>query len=335
MKSQLLTHLRTFAALTVAVLMFTVLTQAQSESGVDAGTNFTGEVRYENNAPAQFVQVELWTDGEASWRTFATTDRSGKFHAGAPCMVIQYKVDVPNYSPVWGRVDMSMQPCHALEWITLKSIKKSGEGQTPAAGLVDSRIAAIPPEAKTEFEAGQLNVNSNDYSDAISHLQKAIDLYPRYAEAYQLLGVAHLQLNHGPQAEASLVKAIDIEDRMPKAQYLLGVLYAMTNRANLAERPLIRFAELDPQNPDAQLELAKVYFALSKFPESELHARMAIKLKESKPGVYIVLGYAQLRQKKAEEARRAFQQFLRIDPNGPMAVDMKNLVAQIDQRTGK
>jgi Flp pilus assembly protein TadD len=112
-------------------------------------------------------------------------------------------------------------------------------------------------------------------------------------------------------------------------------VYARTSRANLAEKPFTRFAELEPQNPDAQFELAKVDFALSKFPEAELHARMAIKLKETKPGVYIVLGYALLRQKKADEARRAFQQFLKIDPNGPMAADTKNVIAQIDQRTGK
>jgi Flp pilus assembly protein TadD len=323
-------HIATAIFLTLTGLA--IAAEGQSESGVDAGTNFTGEVRYENNAPAQFVDVELWTDGESSWRTITTTDRMGKFHAGAPCMVIQYKINAPNYQAVWGRVDMSIKPCRALEWITLKSNKRN---PAPAAGVIDSRIAAIPPEAKTEFEAGQFNVGSNDYSDAIPHLEKAISLYPKYAEAYQLLGVAHLQLNHIPEAELALVKAIEIEDRMPRAQYLLGVLYAMTRRANLAEKPLTRFAELDPQNPEAQLELAKVCFAENKFPESELHARLAIKLKESKPGVYIVLGYALLRQKKAEEARRAFQEFLKIDPNGPMATDMKNLVAQIDERRDK
>jgi Flp pilus assembly protein TadD len=307
---------------------------AQSESGVDAGSNFTGVVRYENNAPAQFVQVELWTDGEASWRTLTATDRMGKFQAGAPCMVIQYKINAAGYRPIYGRVDMSIKPCRVLEWVTLKVDPKSeaDKKQVPAAGVIDSRIAGIPPDAKVEFEAGQLNINSNDYSDAIPHLEKAITLYPRYAEAYQLLGVAHLQLNHGPQAESSLIKAIEIEDRMPKAQYLLGVLYAMTSRANLAEKPLTRFAELDPHNPDAHFELAKVDFALNKFLDAEVQARTSIKLKESKPGVYVVLGYSLLRQKKAEDARRAFQQFLKVSPSGPAADDMKGLIAQIDQR---
>jgi uncharacterized protein HemY len=68
---------------------------------------------------------------------------------------------------------------------------------------------------------------------------------------------------------------------------------------------------------------------------NELQARTAIKLKEPKPGVYVVLGYSLRRQKKAEEARRSFQQFLKINPSGPMADDMKSLIAQIDQRTEK
>jgi tetratricopeptide (TPR) repeat protein len=331
----------TLACTQILAFAFTIITpifaSGQNDSGGDSGTNFQGAIRYQNDTPAQFVQVELWTDGESSWRSITTTDRMGKFHVGAPCMVIQYKVEKPGYVPIWGRVDMSMKPCRVLEWITLKpAAGKSGiDEHNPASGVIDGRIAAIPPEAKTEFEAGQLNVNSNDYSGAIPHLQKAIALYPRYAEAYQLLGVSQLQLNHAKEAESSLLKAIEIEDRMPRAQYLLGVLYAITSRADLAEKPLRRFAELDPENPDAPFELAKVYFALNRFPEAEMRARDAIKLKEKNAGVYIVLGYALLRQKRAEDAKKSFQQFLKTEPNSPMAVDMRNIIAQLDQRAGK
>ena len=325
---------RNMALIALAFSVAPVLAQLQSDSGNESGTNFQGLVRYENDAPAQFVQVELWTDGESSWRTITKTDRMGKFHAGVPCMIIQYKVEAPGYNPVWGRVDVSLNPCRALEWITLRA-KTSGTREIPAAGTVDARIAAIPIEAKTEFDTGQGAINGNDFSGAIPHLQKAIQIYPKYAEAYQLLGVAQLKTDQAPEAEASLLKALEIEDRMPQVQYLLGVLYAKTNRLEMAEKPLNRFAELDPQNPDAQFELAKVTFALKKFPEAETHARTAIKLKEGNPGVYVVLGYALLRQKKGDDARHAFQHFLKYDSSSPMAADVKNLIAQIDQRVGE
>ena len=329
--------MRDVAKAASAVLLAVVLAHAQSGSDLESGTSFQGRVQYENDAPAQFVQVELWTDGESSWRTFAITDRMGKFHTGAPCMIIKYKIETPGFRPVSGQVDMSTNPCRALENITLRTMPgtRIPGSEAPSSGTVDERIAAIPTNARKEFDAGQKAVNHNAYARAIPHLQKAISLYPRYAEAYQLLGVAQLQRNQGPQAEASLVKAVEIEDRMPRAQYLLGVLYAMTNRADLAEKPLNRFAELDPQNPDAQLELAKVTFALSKFPDAEMHARKSIDLKETNAGAYVVLGYALLRQNKPEDARQAFQQLLKLDPSNPMAADVKNMIVQIDKRAKK
>ena len=99
--------MRNLVAFALVILTAAVLAQGQNDSGTD-GVNFQGRVRYENNAPAQFVQVELWTDGESTWRTFLTTDRMGKFHTGAPCMVIQYKVDVPGFRPAYGHVTSAL-----------------------------------------------------------------------------------------------------------------------------------------------------------------------------------------------------------------------------------
>ena len=76
-------------------------------------------------------------------------------------------------------------------------------------------------------------------------------------------------------------------------------------------------------------------FALNRFPDAELQARKSIKLKESNAGVHIVLGYALLRQKKSDAAKQAFQQFLKLVPNSPMATDVKDMIAQIDQRANK
>jgi len=242
------------------ILVTTGLATGQSDSDMQGGTNFQGRVSYVDNRPARSVVVELWTDGESTWRAYATTNAEGKFQAGAPCMVIQYKIEAKGFRPVWGRVDMSLRPCRALEEITLRALPGTTAAVSPAvsSATVDARIAAIPPEAKKEFESGRKAMGSDDFAGSVPHLQKAIELYPKYAEAYQLLAVAQLQMHQAAEAEGGLLKALEIEEKMPRAQYLLGVLYAMSGRASLAEKPLIRFAELDPQNPDAYFELARV-----------------------------------------------------------------------------
>jgi len=322
--------MRWFCKLSLVPLLLTLCVSAQMNTNTQGG-NFKGEVRYENNAPAAYVKVDIWSDAGV-FRSTVTTDDRGRFQMQTPFGVIQYKVELPGYRPAFGRDDLSMSHT-ANELITLKALP----GTTPPGataqsnGPVDARIAAIPAEARKEFDAGQKAVNANDFAGAIPHLQKAVELYPKYSEAYQLLGLSQLQTQQGPQAEASLRKAIEIEPKMPQAQYMLGTLLAMTGRANLAEQPFTQFAELDPTNPDAHFELAKTEFALNKFPDAEMHARKAIELKEKNPGVEVVLAYALLRQQKGSEAKAAFQQYLKLDPNSPMKADVENTIAQIDQ----
>jgi cytochrome c-type biogenesis protein CcmH/NrfG len=47
--------------------------------------------------------------------------------------------------------------------------------------------------------------------------------------------------------------------------------------------------------------------------------------------VQVVLAYSLLRQKKSAEAKAAFQQYLKLDPNSPMKADVEKTIAMIDQ----
>ncbi len=314
--------------LNVMLLLVAVVSAVAQTNMNSQGGNFKGIVRYETNVAASYIKVEIWTDG-GTFHTTVNTDDSGRFAVSAPFAVIQYRIEIPGYHPAYGRDDISTSG-RANELITLRALP----GTVPpgaAAAPLNERIAAIPVEAKKEFDAGQKAVNANDFAGAIPHLQKAVTLYSSYAEAYQLLGLSQMQTQQGPQAEASLTKAIQLEENMPQAQYLLGMLLAMTNRANLAEKPFTRFTELDPTNPDAHFELAKTEFALNKFAEAETRARKAIELKEKNPGVEVVLAYSLLRQKKAAEAKEAFKQYLKLDPNSPMKADVEKTIAMIDE----
>jgi Flp pilus assembly protein TadD len=232
-------------------------------------------------------------------------------------------------------VDISTM-CRALEYLTLKALpgtKPPGPGL--AAAPPDPRIAAIPPDAERQFEAGQEALASNDLASATKHFQKAAELYPRYAEAYQLLGVTQLQgaqkVEDLKAAEASEMKAIDIEKNLPNAYYILGLSRAMMGNTPAAEEPFNTFIAKDPMNPDGHFEFAKTEFALNKFAEAERHARKAIELKEKNPGVEALLAYSLLRQKKATEAREAFKQYLKLDPNSPMKADVEKTIAMIDE----
>ena len=195
----------------VLLLVFAISVQAQAGGG-----NFKGQVLYQDNSPATHVLVELWTDG-GTYRTTVTTDDSGRFQAQAPFGVIQYKVELTGFRHNQGREDIRMSG-RALVQITLRALPGTA---IPGAAAVDQRVAQIPPDAKKQFAAGQEAMDSNDLAGAVKHFQKATELYPRYAEAFQLLGVAQLQTAQKAAdlqaAEASEMKAIEIEKNLPNA----------------------------------------------------------------------------------------------------------------------
>jgi Flp pilus assembly protein TadD len=111
----------------------------------------------------------------------------------------------------------------------------------------------------------------------------------------------------------------------------LGLTRNLMGKTREAEQPLVKAVQLDPKNPDAHFELAKNQFALQKFADAEAQAAKSLELKPQNPPVYVVLGYSLLRQKKVPQAEEAFRQFLQIAPASPMAPDIKQLVATIEQ----
>src|SRR3954452_7489347 len=149
--------------LTLLILTAAVSTVAFGQTNMNTqGGNFKGQVRYDNNAPASYVKVELWSDG-GTWRSTVNTDDQGRFSVQTPFGVIQYKVEIPGYHPAQGREDLSMSHV-ANELLTLKALPGTIPPGASASAPLDPRIAAIPPEAKKEFDAGQKAVGANDFA---------------------------------------------------------------------------------------------------------------------------------------------------------------------------
>jgi Flp pilus assembly protein TadD len=115
------------------------------------------------------------------------------------------------------------------------------------------------------------------------------------------------------------------------AQLALGLTRNLMGKVREAEQPLVKAVQLDPKNPDAHFELAKNQFALQKFADAEAQAAKSLELKPQNPPVYVVLGYSLLRQKKVPEAEAAFQHFLQLAPGSPMAGDVRQVEAMIEQ----
>ena len=295
--------------------------------------HITGQVRLETGQEADNVRVQLRSDMIA-FQTETTTDRQGRFtFDGLPLSTFHLWIEFPGYRTYNTTIDISMSKM-SYEDVTLRRDRSKDVKEVPPEGpngIVDARLAQMPPEAKAELDAGIKRTVANDAAGALGHYKKAIELFPVFAEAYLLMGEIHLKQGRLKLAEEAFAKAGAIENRLASAQLALGLTRNLMGHTREAEPPLLRAVELDPKNPDAHFELAKNQFALQKFPDAEVHAQKSLELKPQNPPVYVVLGYSLLRQKKVAEAEEAFRHFLKLDPANPMAGDVKQVEAMIEQ----
>lgn len=89
-------------------------------------------------------------------------------------------------------------------------------------------------------------------TDSILCAQKAVELAPDSAEAYDLLGYAQYLNDQPKDAESSLLKSKDLDPKRASTYFHLGVLYLDNNRPAEAKENLEHAVSLDAGGPIAE-----------------------------------------------------------------------------------
>ena len=122
------------------------------------------------------------------------------------------------------------------------------EQDKPKAGLaIVSTTIASGAETKNKE---QLLTQAN------REIATAVELNPKSANNYLILGSVLQQSGKNPEAEVALRKAIELDPSLERAWYLLGVVLHDTNRPGDAANALRKALELSPTDQDARLLLA-------------------------------------------------------------------------------
>jgi tetratricopeptide (TPR) repeat protein len=96
------------------------------------------------------------------------------------------------------------------------------------------------------------------------------------------------------------------------------------------EQTLLRADELLPGVPQVNYELARTYYALGRFQDAEPKARKTVMMNPSYPEGHMVLAYVLLRLRKNQEAFGELQTYLRLAPDGPASVPIRQFMTRWD-----
>jgi len=161
-------------------------------------------------------------------------------------------------------------------------------------------------------------------------LQKAAQEYPKYAEAYLLMGVAYGHQNKWSDAASAFDRAIEIDPKYTAAYLALGALDNQQNKFAEAEKPLLTAAELNPDSADVHVQLARTYMGLNRWQDADPHAQKAVQLAPDIAESHVLLGNVLLRKQDALGALREYKESLRLVPNGPLAEPTRQVVSKIE-----
>jgi Flp pilus assembly protein TadD len=300
-----------------------------------AGT-IRGQVSLPNGEPADHVEVQLRCEEvEIAYHGEQTTDSRGQFvFDGIHPAAYHLTIEVRGFQPFETVVDIRVSRI-ATERITLQADRSTATKALPPEGAgatVDVRDQQIPSDARKEFETGQmLLTEKHDAESGIKHLRKAIQVYSEYSQAYLLLGLTYLELAKLDDARVALDKANELNPTAPGGYFGLGTLFNQEKKYEEAEKALNHGLELKPDVADGQYQLARALWAQGRWQDAEPHARKAAELDPQVGPPHVLLGNIALRNHDATTARLEFSEYLRLDPKGPMAAGVTEMLKKLDQ----
>ena len=170
--------------------------------------------------------------------------------------------------------------------IVLHSRGKKAEGMISVASL------QVPAKARKEYEKGSELLEKGNLAEAEKSLRKAIDQYPKFAEAWLRLGDLEQRRKNMEGAMADYQEAINADPNFALPYIRMAFLSAVASNWEQTRKLTERLISLDPVNfPLAYYYNAVAEFNLNHIAQAETNALRAESLDKlhSEPRVELLL----------------------------------------------
>jgi superkiller protein 3 len=174
--------------------------------------------------------------------------------------------------------------------------------------------------AEDYFLKGNNACENKLYKSAIEYYQKAIDINPNDAAAYNNMGLAYDYLQNYDEAIRCFQKAIAIDPNSVNAYYNMGIAYYNLGNYREAIRCYKKAIAIDPNDAAAYNNMGSAYADLEDYREAIRCYKKAIAIDPNDAAAYYNAAYYNMGNAYANledyrEAIRCYQKAIAIDPN--------------------
>jgi tetratricopeptide (TPR) repeat protein len=331
---------RTSTRLFLSLLLFCLFASSHPAQTPSGGRRSGGiidvQVRYADGRPApRGIHVRLEA-AEGGAEADLDTIQGGKcqFRQSTSGVFI-VRIANLGFREVSARVELINSP-RAYVTLDLIPLNKEpiAEVSVPPADSADAvsvKDLAIPQPARMEFNKGEEAMRAKNADEGVKHFQKAVKLYDAYPQAYRMLGDAFVEKQQWPEAEIALKRSIELQQDLAPAYFDLGALRNQTKNYTGAEEALKKGLELTPDAAVGKYELAKTYWAMGRWQDAAPLAADTVKALPDLAAAHVLLANIRLKQRDAAGALHEYQEYLRIEPQGTMAPQVRDMVEKIQK----
>lgn len=308
---------------------------------VPSQSRFTifGQVRDSSGNGVGSIRVSLLNENEQTLRT-VFADNTGRYKfpnlgegiylvrvepAGTPFEEQTHRVELQSLSPLSSSTE---DP-----WMVDFRLKlRKGEGGTGVPGVVF--VQPVPPAAVEQFNKAVSSLNDKKTESAIQFFQKAIELYPDYFLALEMLGTEYVKGGKYAEAVPVLSRATELNPNASKSFYALGVAHLKTNRSAEAVNWLQRSADKDAKSANTFMMLGLAHGNLGSYGESETAFKRAYLLGKSDVAeVHFYLAGIYNKQQRYADAVRELELFLKESKDIKDRDQIKGLIVKLKEKS--
>ena len=193
------------------------------------------------------------------------------------------------------------------------------------SGTVSALDLSAPPKAVKEYNEGVTLLRNQRSPEAIPHLQKSLELYPKFVSALNALGMAYNDTDDNANAKAQFEKAVSLDERFARPIMNLGRLSIAQNDYETAEKYFQKAALLRPTDIDVLTALAYSQDSNHHYEDAiETVERIHLRAHKEMGNAHYISAAAALALNKPDIVERELRYFLQEDPSNPLAPDARH-----------
>jgi tetratricopeptide (TPR) repeat protein len=299
--------------------------------------SISGHVSNDQRAPLADLRVELLNEVDSVIRTIKT-DGSGLFvfrKLSDGTFQVRVQTSGTNYVSQTKRVELARPHGFGAASEELDFVLGTGgnTGSTAKPGVVF--VQEVPEPARKQYQkASELLDKANKRQEAFAALKSAIDIFPQYFDALEMLGTEQVKDREYEPAIPVLTKALEINSRAYASCFALGVAQYNLKQLQPAIESFRRAVLLNEKSINANLWLGIALRQTSRPDEAEAYLKRADELAESKsPDAHWQLALLFNQLKRFKEAADELEIFLKVQPDTRDVELVKKLIQRLRQQS--